>query len=52
MNWLTQRTTIVGIMTLLASAGIQISPEMQSAIAEVIVPLIGLIALVINDKRH
>ena len=50
LNYLTQRSTYVGIVAIVTAMGISIRPELADAIMACALGIFGLIAVIVNDK--
>lgn len=51
LNHLSQESTWLGITAILTAAGIAISPELSTQIAAVGLAVVGLIKVIINEKK-
>ena len=50
-NYLGQSSTYKGIFTLLAAFGVSVSGDLSNAIAGVCLAIVGLINVVVNEKK-
>ncbi len=51
LNYLGQASTYKGLFALLAAFGVIVSPDMTNAIIAVCLAVIGLIDVIINEKK-
>lgn len=48
---LKERSTWLGLMSVLTAAGVHISPEMQPYVLEIVLGAAGLVAVIAKDKK-
>lgn len=51
LNYLSQESTWLGLTAILTAVGITLSPELTTQIAAVGLAVIGLIKVIINEKK-
>lgn len=52
LNYLTQESTWIGILSILTAFGVHIFPELSQAIVTCALGIFGLIKVIVNDRTH
>lgn len=52
LNYLSQESTWLGLTAILTAVGITLSPELTTQIAAVGLAVVGLIKVIINEKKE
>lgn len=50
LNYATQRSTWLGLLSVLAAFGVVISPDMSDAIIACVLGVFGLVNVIVNEK--
>lgn len=51
LNYLTQESTYVGLLSIITAFGVAIYPELQQAIITCALGVFGLIKVIVNEKK-
>lgn len=52
LNYATQKSTWIGLMSIIAAFGLVIKPELADAIVTCLLGVFGLINVIVNEKKE